>query len=123
MTQSRTPPQPPRPATSLMRRPWRAGPFSLLFAFTPLWVGMYAYSQLQGSVGSPMNTDTSGPFGIPQGVLFNGLVMVWMLIGVYVLWRTRSQLVPGLVYLIFTIPATIALLFGPAIVLILQNLV
>lgn len=47
--------------------------------------------------------------------------MLWMLIGVYVLWGARSRLVAAAVYLVFTIPATVALILGPAIVLILQN--
>jgi hypothetical protein len=110
----------PQRASSVLRRPWRAGPFSIFFAFTPLWIRIYAYFAWQ-TFSSPMFTDSSGPFGISQRVFVDGLVMLWMLIGVYVLWRARSRLVAGAVYLVFTIPATIAVIFGPAIVLILHN--
>lgn len=94
----------------------------MFFAFTPLWIWIYAYYERETSLGSPMYTDVSGPFGIPMNVLFDGLVMFWMLIGVYVLWGARSRLVAAVVYLVFTSPATIALILGPAIVLIVQNL-
>ena len=109
-----------QPTSSLMRRPWRSGPFSRFFAFTPLWVRIYGYFAWQ-TFFPPMFTDSSGPFGAPLSVVVDGLGLLWMLIGVYVLWGTRSRLVAALVYLLFTIPATIALIFGPAIVLILHN--
>ncbi len=106
-------------SSSLMRRPWRSGPFSKFFAFTPLWIRIYAFFAWQTFF--PGMFTATGLFGIPQGILFDGLVMFWMLIGAYVLWGARSRLIAAVVYLLFTIPATIALLFGPAIVLILQK--
>jgi hypothetical protein len=109
----------PTPA-SLMRRPWRSGPFSRFFAFTPVWIRIYGYFAWQ-TFFQPMFTDSSGPLGVPLGVLIDGLVLLWMSIGVYVLWGARSRLVAAFAYVVFTIPATIALTFGPAIVLILQN--
>ena len=111
----------PQRASSILRRPWRSGPFSKFFAFTPLWIRIYGYFAWQ-TYFPGMFEEPLGPFGIPQGVLVDGLVMFWMLIGVYVLWGARSRLVAAAVYLVFTIPATIALFLGPAIVLILQNL-
>jgi hypothetical protein len=119
MTASLASPQPSQTATSLLLKPWRSGPFSKFFAFAPLSIRIYGYFAWR-TFSSPMFPAT-GPFGIPQGVLVDGLVMLWMSIGVYVLWRARSRLVAAFVYLVFTIPATIALIFGPAIVLILQN--
>ena len=71
-----------------------------------------------------LSADVQGlerPLGHPAGAFLDALVLVWMSIDVYVLWSARSRLVAGLVYVVFTIPATIALLFGPAILLILQN--
>jgi hypothetical protein len=119
MTASLASPQPPQPAKSILWKPWRSGPFSKFFAFTPLWLRIYGYFAWQTFF--PGMFTASGPFGIPQGVLLDGLVMFWMLVGVYVLWGARSRLVAAAVYLVFTIPATIALIFGPAVVLILQN--
>jgi hypothetical protein len=119
MTASLASPQPSQTATSLLLKPWRSGPFSKFFAFTPLWIRIYGYFAWQTFF--PPMFPASGRFGIPQGVFVDGLVMLWMLIGVYVLWGARSRMVAAAVYLVFTIPATIALLFGPAIVLILQN--
>ena len=111
----------PQRASSVLRGPWRSGPFSMFFAFTPLWIRIYGYFAWQ-TFSSPMFGEPLGPFGIPQGALVDGLVMLWMLIGVYVVWGTRSRLVAAAVYVVFTIPAPIALILGPAIVLILQNL-
>jgi hypothetical protein len=68
-----------------------------------------------------MFADSSGPLGLPLGVFMDGFVLLWMSIGVAVLWGARSRVVAGLAYVAFTIPATIAVIFGPAIVLILQN--
>lgn len=110
----------PQVASSALGRPWRSGPFSMFFAFTPLWIRIYAHFAWT-TFSSPMFAPPAGPFGIPLATLVEGLVMLWMLIGVYVLWSTRSRVVAAAVYLVFTIPATIALVFGPAIVLILQN--
>jgi hypothetical protein len=112
-------PFPPSPA-SLLRRPWRSGPFSRFFAFTPLWIRIYGYFAWR-TFFQPMFSDSSGLLGIPLGVLTDAFVLFWMSVGVYVLWGARSRLVAGLVYVVFTIPATISLIFGPAIVLILQN--
>jgi hypothetical protein len=113
------PPFPPS-AVSPLRRPWRSGPFSRFFAFTPLWIRIYGYFAWR-TFFQPMFSDSSGPLGLPLGVLIDAFVLFWMSIGVYVLWGARSRLVAGLVYVAFTIPATISIIFGPAIVLILQN--
>ncbi len=111
----------PQPAISLLRRPWRAGPFSLFFAFTPLWTWIYAQFAWQTYFGGPL-IEPIGPLGLPASVFFTGMVMLWMLVGVYALWAARSRRIAGVVYLVFTIPATFALIVGPAIVLIIQNL-
>jgi hypothetical protein len=99
---------------------WRSGWFSRFFAFTPLWLrifGFFAWQTYFPGMYSRM-AETSGP---PPGDLLEGLVMAWMLVGAYVLWRARSRLVAAGVYLIFTIPATLAVTLGPAIVLILLD--
>lgn len=111
----------PQPTSTLVRRPWRSGPFSKFFAFTPLWIRIYGFFAWQ-TFFPPMFTDASGPLGMPLSGFVDGLVLLWMSIGVYVLWSARSRLVAAVVYLVFTIPATIALILGPAVVLILQNM-
>jgi hypothetical protein len=109
-----------QPPASLMLRPWRARPFSKFFAFTPLWIRIHAHFAWQ-TFFPPMFSGVRGPFGIPSDVVFDGLVLIWMSIGGYVLWGARSRLIAAVVCLVFTIPATIALIFGPAIALILEN--
>ena len=60
--------------------------------------------------------------GIPFGVVIDAIAMLWMLIGVVLIWDTRSSIVQGLVSFFFTIPATMVVVLSPAVVLILQNL-
>jgi hypothetical protein len=48
--------------------------------------------------------------------------MVWMLIGVVLIWDARSPLVDALVLILFTMPATLLVVLSPALILIMQNL-
>jgi hypothetical protein len=60
--------------------------------------------------------------GIPLGVVVEGVAMLWMLIGAAVVWDARSRFVESLAFTLFTIPATVVVIFTPAVVLIVQNL-
>jgi len=103
------------------QKPWRAGWFSMFFAFTPVWFWVIA-NVAAPRFSEPMVVQPPGILGIPLGVVLAGLVGFWMLLGVLVLWRARSRRVAALAYTIFTAPATVVLIYGPALILILQNL-
>ena len=99
----------------------RPGRLSRFTAFTPLWVLIIA------SVASPKFFDPlfSKPpdwLGIPLGVVVEAIAMVWMLMGVVLIWDARSRLVESLALFFFTIPATFLVVFSPAVILIMQNL-
>ena len=115
MTASFTAPQP----AAAQAKTWRPSLVGKLFAFTPLWVLLAVKFGTRG-LGTPMHVAEVG--AIPLDLLVPGLALLWMLIGAYALWGVRSLLHELLVFLVFTLPATAALVFGPALVLILQNL-
>lgn len=69
-----------------------------------------------------MFTDSRELLGIPLDVLLKGLIVGWMLIGAGLVWDSRSPLLRVLAFAIFTVPATLAIVLGPAVILILQNL-
>jgi hypothetical protein len=117
MTSSIPTRQPTQEALSRSRSRWA----TRITAFTPLWVLIVA------SVASPtffpqMFAKPPEIVGIPLGFVIDAIAMVWMLIGVVLIWDARSRLVEALVLFWFTIPATLVVVFSPALILIMQNL-
>ena len=60
--------------------------------------------------------------GLPAGVVGMGVALTWMACGVVVLTRTSNAVAVASTFLVFTVPAAILLAFGPATVLVVQNL-
>jgi hypothetical protein len=60
--------------------------------------------------------------GLPMGVVFLFIALVWAVLGVLVVWGARStaRIIGAL--LVFTLPASMAIILGPAVILIIQNL-
>ena len=89
-------------------------------ALMPFWLflALFATGQFNSFFGPP----PPEIMGIPLGAWMIALAAGWMLIGVALVWGTRSRLTEMFVLLLFTIPATILLVLGPAVILILQNL-
>jgi 1,4-dihydroxy-2-naphthoate octaprenyltransferase len=87
----------------------------------PLWVGVITFltarTYFGGGLASPPDL-----YAIPLGVLTAGFAMGWMLIGVGLVWDSHSAMRNVFASVVFTIPATLLVLFGPAAILILQNL-
>ena len=117
MTSSTTTPQPRQDAASRSRSRWP----TRIAAFTPLWVLIVA-SMASPTFAKPMFAGPLEWLGIPLGLVMDAMALLWMLIGVVLIWDTRSRLVEGLVLFWFTIPATILIVFSPALILIMQNL-
>ena len=61
-------------------------------------------------------------YGIPVQLIFVAFAVAWGAIGGYVDGTSRSAWVLPVVLMVFTLPACLAIIFGPAIILILQNL-
>lgn len=110
-----------QPAAPTVAKVWRPSPLSKVFAFTPLWVLIITYFTAPTYFG-PMISRYQEHIGFLLGAAMLAIEMSWMLIGAYLLWGARSLLTEALVYVVFTIPTTIAVILSPAIVLILQNL-
>jgi CHASE2 domain-containing sensor protein len=60
--------------------------------------------------------------GLPAGVVFLFLALVWAVLGIVVARRARSTLGIAFTLVVFTLPALFAILVGPALILIVQNL-
>ena len=118
MTSSAIPPPPaatPVAPTTRSRWPIR------IAALTPLWLFLILELADNG-FGTPMFSAPPSIVGVPLGVVVGALATGWMLIGLGLVWNARSRLTELLALLLFTTPATIVLVMGPAMILILQNL-
>lgn len=116
MTSSVVSPQStPAPPARSRRQSWPLR----FFAFTPLWILIIA-SVAAPTFSQPMTAIPPDIVGIPLGVAIAGLAMLWMLIGATVIWDARSRF--AVAFILFTIPATVVVVFTPAVVLIMQNL-
>jgi hypothetical protein len=60
--------------------------------------------------------------GIPLGIVIDALALAWAALAVLVAWRSQSRIAVALVVAFVTLPSMLVILFGPAAILILQNL-
>lgn len=95
---------------------------ALLIAFAPfaaiLLVGLGRWRYFD-----PMSLEPPPGFlGIPYGVLVLAAALAWGALGGLYVARTRTLHALLLAVVIFTIPACILIILGPAVILILQNL-
>jgi hypothetical protein len=60
--------------------------------------------------------------GLPAGVVLLFLALVWAVLGILVARRARSTAGIALALVVFTLPASMAIMLGPAAILIIQNL-
>jgi hypothetical protein len=71
----------------------------------------------------PMSLEPpQGFLGIPYGLLVVAAAFAWGALGGLYVAKTRTLHALLLAVVIFTIPACILIIFGPAVILILQNL-
>ena len=109
----------PRPANTAGQG--RAQIAVRLVAFTPLWV-LLIVAFTSRTYFQPLFASPPSIVGIPLGAVIDAVAMLWMLIGVVLIWDARSPAVQTLVLVLFTIPATVAVVFSPAVVLIILNM-
>ena len=88
-----------------------------LIAAIPLWLGPIIYLISPTYFGPDREL-----LGIPQVLLMTVGPMSWALIGLGIVWDARSWLADVLTLVVFTIPAMLFMIIGPAITLIVQNL-
>ena len=116
MTSSVAPP----PVMAATSQPSRSR-LTRLVAFTPVWLLLVATLASPTFLGATL-TRPPELLGLPLAVFADGLAVVWMLLGVVLVWDSRSRLTESLALLVFTVPATMTIVFAPAAVLILQVL-
>jgi hypothetical protein len=102
-------------------RPWRAPALLRIGTLMPFALAL-AIPLLAGpGLGGPL-FQPAEVAGIPLWVIGGGLVLAWAAFGALVVWTTGSRLAATLAYVFITLPSMFALILGPAIILILQNL-
>jgi hypothetical protein len=110
-----------KPVAKPARR-WRADPITRVSVFAPFAITFY-FDFLYHPFSSPV---FSGPrpeiLGIPAAVWLQISFLSWAAVGAWVVWTTHSFLKSALALLLFTLPSLAGLVFGPALILILQNL-
>jgi|SRR5687768_15126526 hypothetical protein len=100
--------------------PRRTAVLGALVAVVPLAVAAWRVVAAP-TYFDPMLTGEPDLFGIPFQVIVAVFALAWGAIGGYVVGTTSSPLVRLAAVLVFTLPACVALILGPAIILILQN--
>jgi len=114
---------PPRPASAPRFAPLAYQRLIRVATLMPLWLFLILF--VAGSfstVSSPMFSESAAILGIPLRILIGASAVGWMLIGVGLAWGARSLSTVLLALVLFTAPATLCLILGPGIILILQNL-
>ena len=92
-----------------------------VFAFLPLIV-LAVVQVASTDFVQPMFSEPPSILGIPLGVVVGAVAFVWMLIGAAMLWNAQSTWRVMLALIVFTFPATFVVIYGPAVILIMQNL-
>jgi len=87
----------------------------------PLWILAFASIANPGFL-NPLFDRPPEFIGLPAGIVWLGGVFAVMALGVAVLWRTASNGVAFLVFMLLILPATALSILLPAIVLVMQNL-
>lgn len=91
-----------------------------VLALMPLWV-LVVVSLAAPTYFPSMTSAQWNVIGIDLTTVINGIALLWMLAGLAIVWRTHSEVVGSVALTIFTVPATVAVVFAPAAALILQN--
>jgi hypothetical protein len=103
--------------------PTRPAPMPrLLLGLLPVWVFLVLTLLAPGYV-DPLYLNPPGVLGLPLGLALAVLAMAWMAVGLLGLYRLASDALALLVLMLFTVPATIAIVLAPAMILIIVNLV
>ena len=103
------------------RTPLRTALLGRFVGGIPLMVAAWSFVAAP-TFFSPMGHRDPDLFGVPVQLIVMAFAVAWGAIGGYVVGTRRSPWVLPVVLLVFTLPACLAIIFGPAFILILQNL-
>lgn len=117
-------PEPIPAGTSAAGVPLRTAPRHgprILIGLMPLWVLLIFALAAPGYL-DPMFANPPAIAGLPTGVFVLGFAIALMAAGVWLLRRSGSDAGALLAFLAFTLPGTLLILLGPAVILIIVNL-
>jgi hypothetical protein len=114
-------PQPTEPAAIHLALPRRTGWLVRGITALPLVVWT-VLSLVAPGFTDPVYDNPPGVLGLPAGILLLLAGLAWGLLGMLIVWRTTSSVVTVAALVLFTVPATIAIVLGPAWVLVIQQL-
>ena len=104
-----------------MRRGQRPNALIRLVSLSPfalaIWVALFAQTY-----SGPLFPGSPEIMGIPFGTVLEGILLVWAAIGEFVIRRSTSRMSTIIGLNLFTAPSIVGILFGPAIIVITQNL-
>ncbi|HET9851790.1 MAG TPA: hypothetical protein VFP56_04705 [Candidatus Limnocylindrales bacterium] len=103
------------------RVPWRAPAGARLASLAPFFLAV-ALQLFAPRYFPPLFAAPPDVMGVPLGVIVGALALAWAAFGALVVWTTHSRVAAALALAFLTLPSMFALLLGPAVVLILQNL-
>ena len=66
--------------------------------------------------------EPAGILGVPYTVVLEAVVLGWAALGALIVWTTGSRVAAALATAVLTLPSMFALILGPALILVLQNL-
>ena len=87
----------------------------------PLWLTLILVV-LARSFFDPMLTNKVAIAGLPIGVAIFVVIGLLTIVGTLAIWRARSSLGVAVAMTLFTTPAVILVILGPAIALVMTNL-
>lgn len=102
-------------------RAWRASWIRRAASLTPFGLALALWFVARTYVGHAL-TKPPEVIGLPLGLVAEGLVLAWAALGVLVTWTTASRMAAALAMVFMTLPSMLAIIFTPAIILIMQNL-
>lgn len=103
---------------SATSRRGKAHTFAQVLSLAPLWILLIVAADPQARLLSPLQP-TPTLLGIQADAIIGTATLLWMAIGALVVRYGRSPLAEALGLLAFTIPATIAAVLTPAVLLLL----
>ena len=92
----------------------------LVVALTPLWL-LIVMALVSNAVPVVLSTPPAVA-SLPLGVVMETIALLWMLGGVAIVWRARSPVLESVALMLFTIPATVLVVFTPTAIEILRTL-
>lgn len=102
-------------------RQWRAPAAARVSSLAPFLLAI-ALQLFAPVYFQPLLAKPPEILGIPLGVVVGALILAWAAFGSIIVWTTHSRLATALALAFFTVPSIFAMILGPAVILILQNL-